>query len=912
MIFTKLTLKNFKSHKSTVIDFQPGITILVGENGAGKSTILEAISFALFKQHSGRKIEDLVRITKNKNSHESMSVTLEFISNGNEYKVIRNRRSASKAELLIKDSDGGTTRISSGDTAVNNEIRSILNMDGELFLNAIYIQQGEIASLVGKSPSEKKHLIGKLLGIDGLEKAWKNSLPIINLYENQKSELEGRTSSTFDLKDNLKSKKIVLEELKIKGNGLEKEILELEDLKAIKEKEKSDFESEKNIFERLNTQLNNEVLNTKRVIEDTMKFQEQLEDLKYKEKEMNNLEQFSLKLPIYLDFLESVKKLEQITKDRDEFLEKLNNIKKQKEILKKEEKGYNQYTQIQTKLSDLNDRKSKFEGELAVIKELEINKAKLQEEIKENDKNVDEFFEKANKSLNIEVNDFKELKENTTNFKIETENKIKEINEKISSKSQEISRLNEGIKSAEDPLVEIKNVENQCPVCKSDISEDKKNELIDSYKSKIKSNNESIEKINNGLMKLKSEKRIFENKLEEIKLIKEGISENIPLVEFCLKNLEKIEDIDKKLNKFVDSRDKLDNVLLSVKDLKELQETSKESHDKYVHAQGSLDVLGKEHATKDKLREIERNMDIEVEKLKVTISNDKYLSSDFKENDFKDRINDLKEKDKKYNQLKGVIVQIPILESQIKNKKDELDSIRSKIDTIENNIKNTKYNEDRYKNLVFICERAGEKLKKLNKEINEIKGQATEVIATIEDLTINITQNEIFKAKLENVQDYLKLIKDIRDLYSKDKIQKELRNRSKPLIQKFTKDFFEQFNFDYSDLKIDDDYNISVFGPEGESRLDMVSGGEKIAIALALRLGITKAMSKGNIDTILLDEPTIHLDNYRRHELIDLLRGMTLLPQMIIVTHDSELETAADNILKVQKEEGISNVILAD
>lgn len=912
MIFTKLTLKNFKSHKNTVIDFEPGISIIVGENGAGKSTILEAISFALFKQHSSKKIDDLVRITKNKNSHEQMSVILEFVSNGKEYKVTRNRGSASKAELLVKDHDGGTTRISSGDTAVNSEIQHILDMDGDLFLNAIYIQQGEIASLVGKAPSEKKQLIGKLLGVEGLEKAWKNSLPLINIYENQKSVLEGRTASTLELDNDLKSKKVILEELKIKGNGLEKEIKELEELKSIKGKEKLEMENSKSTFDKLNTQLNNENENTKRVFDDKKKFQEQLEDLKSKEEEMSKLEGFSFKLPIYLDFLESVKNLEQITKEREKYQERLDNIQKQKEILKNEEKGYDQYIQVQNKLNDLNERKSKLEGELAILKELENNKASIEHDIKENNDKIEEFFDKTNKSLNLELKDFTELKRKVTDFKVEIDKKIKEIDEKAGSKSQEISRLKEGIKSAEDPLAEIKKVDNQCPVCKSDITEDKKNDLIDSYNNKIKSNTKSIDKINEELKKIKNERNIFEKKLEDINLIEAGISENMPLQELIKKDLEKIEDIANKLKVHVDARDKLDNVLLSIKDQNKLHETSKESHDKYVHAQGSLDALGKEYDTKDKLREVIRNMDMEVEKVKVAMSKDSYLSPDIKEEDLKERIENLKEKDRKYNQLKGLIVQIPILESQIKNKRDELDSIRSKIDNIENNIKATRYNEDRYKNVVFTYERSEEKLKELNKEINEIAGKATEIIANIEDLSLKITQNDIFKGKLENVQDYLKLLKEIRELYSKDGIQKELRNRSKPIIQKHTKDFFEQFNFDYSDLKIDDEYNISVFGPEGETKLDMVSGGEKIAIALALRLGITKAMSKGNIETILLDEPTIHLDNYRRHELIDLLRGMSTLPQMIIVTHDSELENAADNIIKVQKEDGISNVVLAD
>lgn len=75
MIFTKLKLTNFKSHQNTTIQFDKGISVIVGENGAGKSTILEAISFALFKQHTAKKIDDLVR-----NNANVMSVELEFVS----------------------------------------------------------------------------------------------------------------------------------------------------------------------------------------------------------------------------------------------------------------------------------------------------------------------------------------------------------------------------------------------------------------------------------------------------------------------------------------------------------------------------------------------------------------------------------------------------------------------------------------------------------------------------------------------------------------------------------------------------------------------------------------------------------------------------------------------------------------
>ena len=86
MIFKRLKLRNFKSYADEIINFDKGITVIVGENGAGKSSIFEAISFTLFKQHTASKLNDLVR-----NNSENMSVELDFVSRGKEYRIIREK-----------------------------------------------------------------------------------------------------------------------------------------------------------------------------------------------------------------------------------------------------------------------------------------------------------------------------------------------------------------------------------------------------------------------------------------------------------------------------------------------------------------------------------------------------------------------------------------------------------------------------------------------------------------------------------------------------------------------------------------------------------------------------------------------------------------------------------------------------
>jgi len=909
MIFNKLTLKNFKSHKNTTIDFREGISIIVGENGAGKTSILEAISFALFKQFTGKKMDDLV--TKNRNSRETMSVTLEFKSNGKEYKVLRSRNGNSKSELSSKKGDN-FIKISSGDKAVNEEIQTILNMDSELFLNAIYIRQGEIADLVGKTPAEKKQLIGKLLGIEGLQKAWNNILPLITHYDKESERLKGRTESDAELNEDLKTKQLQRDHLKQKAVKTSRES---EDLKLAKKEygeEKNKMEEAKSVFDKWQTQLDSEINNYKKVEEDVKDLQRQLDDYKKMGESALKLEKYVKKLPRYQKFLKSVQTIKTLKDNQNVVKEELKSIHEQKVILKNEEPLHNQYLDLKKKYDKLNERKINYENDLSRYKQLEKEKDDLNKEIKKNNAYIDEFFKKTSEIFNLDPLNFNDLKSKVNHLKIKTEESLKNIGNEISSNSKEISRLGEGIRSVEKPLKEIKEVDNQCPVCKSDITEEQKNDLITSYENTIKSNNSNIEKLNEEINTFKVEKSNFESILKEINSTEKEFSAIIPIKKQINKDSDKLRNKENELKYKDETEDKFTKLLVKINDHEKELEIAEKGYENYNQARGALNALKNEHDMKNQLRDIENNIDNEVEKIKAAESSDSYLSPNIIEDELEEIIDEFREKETEYNQLKGSLKEENRAKSKFRSKIDDLDSIQSKIDNLKNNINSSSYDKKEYDKLLFNYQHTERRLAELTKELGVIDGKGTSLEKNINELNEHIEENKLLKLRLKNVEDYLDLLKHIREFYGKDGIQKQLRNRSRPIIEKHTKNFFEQFNFDYSDLNIDENYDISILGPEGETTLDMVSGGEKIAIALALRLGITKTMSKGNINTILLDEPTIHLDGYRRHELIDLLRRMQTLPQMIIVTHDEELESAADNIIKISKKDGISDVILTD
>jgi exonuclease SbcC len=139
-----------------------------------------------------------------------------------------------------------------------------------------------------------------------------------------------------------------------------------------------------------------------------------------------------------------------------------------------------------------------------------------------------------------------------------------------------------------------------------------------------------------------------------------------------------------------------------------------------------------------------------------------------------------------------------------------------------------------------------------------------------------------------------------------------IRKKAAPTVSYYTREFLEKFNLDITDINITEDFDVSVIKGGEEIPISSLSGGEKVAVAIALRLAIAKVMA-GIISTIIMDEPTTHLDEKRRRELVEIMkrffREEASIPQMIIITHHSELEDAADTVYKVEKIEGISRVI---
>lgn len=897
MIIESLHINNFKSHRNTRIEFDTGISIIIGGNGAGKSSILEAASFALFKQHTSKRIEQLITI-----GQKRMSVEIQFTANGRTYRVLRERtKTSSKAIMKIKEG-GRFQSLVSGDKQVTLEVQNLLEMDGDLFLNAVYVRQGEIADLIDKTSSEKKQMIGRLLGIDSLEKAWKNLKVILDKYNEQKIRLEGKIESFEDFETEFTAKKDKKRELalKIKDINLKREenIIEsdlLQEKKEILDKRSMEFENA------------NTLLKSRKDFQDQLKksrndLEGQLNEIILKEEEITRIEPRLKKLDVLKSLAEKSKELKVLQKDKKGITTILNDIERFEKVLNENEQFYNEYSILDSEINNLQYAKDQFEGSRILIQQYTERKSKIEGKMKQSLEKIRDVLEKSNQVLGTSFASVEEFENHLSTFKPQLEVQIREASDSIQDIRRELSNLQVKNENLEKPINELEQVKDQCPICKSDITPQKREELLADYQSEIEDNQEISWTLKVRLEELEAEKKILDSQQSNIQSI------NLGILKEYLKSVndhqQEIDNINSNLQELQKKIVILENIEKDIEQNKLQLVSIKENYEKYLTASGSLESLGDYEEQMVKLDEI----NAPIRDLKKNISALMEIAGDSVEN-LPDEIAYLEQLSRKHQHLLGQVSQKESLVQRIDENQRQIQEINEELDQIQKVIDDLNYNLESHERVKMEWKLKNEELMELSGQKQLLVGQLDQLSNSIQEIEQKLDSLKKYEKELKNLKDFLKLLNIIRDLYSKDGVQKDLRNISRPLIEEKTRELFERFNFEYSDVRLDEDYDVTIYGPSGESSLDMISGGEKIAVALALRLGITQVLSGGSLEMIMLDEPTIHLDAYRRQELIDLLKKMSIIPQMIIVTHDADLEDAADNIMKIKKEDGVSFLV---
>jgi len=530
MLLKKITLNNIRSYKNQEIEFIEGSTLLAGDIGSGKTSILLGIEFALFGLQPGQRGASLLRNGKNQGG-----VKIEFVVEEKEIIVERTLKKGNKTisqDYCAITINGEKRELSV--TELKNSILELLKYPGEfskkqniLYKFTVYTPQEEMKQIILQDPETRINTLRHIFGLDKYKRILENISLVTSKMREEKRVKEGITTNLEQDKLNIVSKENELESKHYNLASVEKELF------SKKEKRQKIQEEKEEIFKK---------------IEEKNKFQQEIEKTNImisnkRESITNNIKtikQIEIQIKELIDLKFDESKIEQ-------FNQEINLKKKEKETLN------DKILELSTKIYSLDLRNKDNENIRDKLVRIEVCPTCMQDVgptykanvIKKLSSNTSDNLEKI-KALNLEKKNLSE-KINELGFKISLiekqmqeldilKIKLQGIDEK-QTQLREIKKSNEFLRKDLDLLKkQIETLKNSVfELIKFDnIFEEKQKELDDALKE------ERIVEIK--VAELKKEIEVFSNQIDELR-------ERVNKVEEVKKQLDYITELENWLSK---------------------------------------------------------------------------------------------------------------------------------------------------------------------------------------------------------------------------------------------------------------------------------------------------------------------------------------------------------------------------
>ena len=213
-----IRLRNWRSHKDSLLEFKKGTNVLVGVMGSGKTSVVDGICFGLFGTFPAlntRKVSIEETLMQKPQIANSASVELAFSYNNKNFSVERSIFKGSKATEAKLYCEG---KLIAGPkpSEVTERIEKELEVDFDLFSRAVYSEQNQIDFFLRLSPRERKQKFDELLEINRYENARQNMQSVGNrvkkTLEDQKKwvneqEKQFKAEETQQIRERMEKKK---------------------------------------------------------------------------------------------------------------------------------------------------------------------------------------------------------------------------------------------------------------------------------------------------------------------------------------------------------------------------------------------------------------------------------------------------------------------------------------------------------------------------------------------------------------------------------------------------------------------------------------------------------------------------------------------------------------------------------
>ena len=810
----RLELKEFGPYKNEIIEWDriinEPIFLITGKTGSGKSTLFDAITYALYNKTTGGKDIASLR-TKTALDKDKTQVNFDFELSGKKYRIERtlaylkagNKNLTSGKVALMQYNDEKLEVIATKEQEVKEKVEELIGLDDKQFCQIIILPQGKFKEFLLSKSSEKKETLRSLFNTyfyqKFVEQLQEQAKKLDSSHKQKEKELITRFEQ-FDIEEELTKFEYLKDEnfeeilsiIQSQEETIKIEKKELLKLECSFSKEKENFIELSKLNDKF-TQLKS----NKSELEELSKKEDYYSRLKLEVEKLKELQKSKDKIIEYSTLLNKQSQLRKLEKDllidTGKYKLDLENNKKlelelnaQKTDIEELRKETIDYKFFYNNLNELNSAKTNIEIYRKSLEELTLKK--------ETYKELDSSLKVAKESYLEDIEEKNILESSIGKLKLEVlkkeqdVEKLEEYNNKLSEVNDKSVKLTIDKKQLEELEVEKKKLDQEvellnknkeqeilndfllklhegddCPLCKQKIEH-----LPDIHDLAVvdESIEKSLQKVNKDTIQLETLIKKDEEEIGKISTFLKNLEDTINFKakgelsqledELKAENI-KLTDISKVIKT---SEDKIKGLNREIGELSELFKNEDEIKQNHLEA-------------KNKIEQFEKNVKIELDDFA-----DYYEKIQSQVEDFDNTCNALK------NNSNELLVRKTRLETEEKNNKTNLLEVSKRIESIVDSFTKSKLNK-----YYITLEMAEEDIAELNNleefesQINKFEDAKKIILNSIEKLEEEL--KELEQPDLEEGQQKLKNIESqVNDFIEKVAILNTRLENNKKLYDK--------------------------------------------------------------------------------------------------------------------------------
>ncbi len=892
MLIHSVKLENAKSYQDGYVKFTPGVNAIVGHNGAGKSTIVEAIGLAIFDDLPYTRNEFIRAGAKT----AVITVAFESSQDSRTYEV--ERRIGGSNSYFVYDPETGF-RLREGKTDVCDFLKDHLGLDATakletLFRDAVGVPQGTFTAAFQLRPTPRKSVFDPLLQVQDYRDVYGKLREPLNVlkerHQRMQVEIAGKRGQLIAIPEIEQELSCQVKELA----SAEGSLTELQKQLSEWAKKREELEAVREQLQRLRNEMSQVELRRQAVDRELSSALQALVDAEIAEK---LVKENTAGYEIYVEAQAQQKQLDEKLRQRTELEAKRNKIDQQIAVSKssraqieQELASIEEAVAVLAELREPVQRQEKLETALQQARQDATKYKALDEQVQNEVEAVSRMSAQAAK-LETAFANMQTLEAEAASLREQGDSADKTMDD-LRTKNAMIETKANALKEQAATLSDIATA--VCPICEQPLTDEHRQEMI-------RRNEEQIAEMRARYAEIQQQIRALQEQTSQVQ-------QRLRAVEAEILALPRATEVERRKAELVLAQQLLQNLTLQRDELAGVEGrigTIQEELAQLDNPKRRYEIAANRAAQKESILNnqtvVERKLkDLLAQHVEVELALEQFATLDaamdacaaaIEQNGAAYRI--VLGNQRLAQSVDTHKTKVDAAEVQKHGLQEQSESLQTQLSDVEQHFDEEAYQQAKQEEQTHQVEMGA--LQTRIEVLRRQQDQSTKALQRLHQLHQEMEENEHALLQIEKQTSALTKVRDT--------LREAGPYVTRVLIQQVSglaRRYFSDIMTDWSrHLSWNEDYGITLAVGQHIREFAQLSGGEQMTAALAVRLAMLRELT--SIDIAFFDEPTANLDDERRDALAQQILKVEGFRQLFIISHDDTFEQATQNLIRVER-----------